>query len=42
LGAAGEVTDTIEPGLVEQALHFVERNAGHEAIIIEGRMVSFR
>jgi hypothetical protein len=37
LGATGAGTDTREPGLVEQALDFVERNAGHEAIIIEGR-----
>jgi ATP-dependent DNA helicase RecG len=41
LGAtgAGADTDTLEPGLVEQALHFIERNAGHEAIIVEGRRV---
>jgi ATP-dependent DNA helicase RecG len=39
LGATGAGTETLEPGLVEQALHFVERNAGHEAIIVEGRRV---
>jgi len=39
LGATGAGTETLDPGLVEQALHFVERNAGHEAIIVEGRRV---
>lgn len=40
LGVAGlDATGSYEAGLVEQALHFIKRNAGTMAVVIEGRRV---